>query len=143
MSNPHSESRPERHKPETLRLRTLTPEITVADLEASLNWYCDAVGFVVVQKWEKDGNITGAVVEAGRIRLFLVQKRRASIEPHPDTLQFRCSSAQEIDSLAAAIESRGVVLDKPLAAEAWGARSFELLDPDGVRLTISSATAQR
>ena len=143
MSNPHSESMPERHKPETLRLRTLTPAITVADLEVSLTWYCDAVGFVVVQKWEENGTIAGAVVEAGRIRLFLVQKDMTSFEPHPDTLQFYCSSAQEIDGLAAAIESRGVVLDKPPADQAWGARSFELIDPDGVRLTISSAIAQR
>ncbi len=138
MSNPQSEAPPERHRPETLRLRTLTPALTVSDLEASLAWYCDTVGFIVVQKWEEDGKIAGAVVEAGRIRLFLVQDDKEPKAPDTQTMQFYCSSAQDIDGLAAAIQSRGGVLDKVPANQPWGARSFDLLDPDGVRLTISS-----
>ncbi len=138
MSNPQSEAPPERHRPETLRLRTLTPALTVSDLEASLAWYCDTVGFIVVQKWEEDGKIAGAVVEAGRIRLFLVQNGKEPKAPDTQTMQFYCSSAQDIDGLAAAIQSRGGVLDKVPANQPWGARSFDLLDPDGVRLTISS-----
>jgi uncharacterized glyoxalase superfamily protein PhnB len=128
----------ERHRPETLRLRTLTPALTVSDLETSLGWYCDTVGFIVVQKWEEDGKIAGAVVEAGRIRLFLVQSDKEPSEPDTQTMQFYCSSAQDIDDLAAAIQSRGGVLDKAPADQPWGARCFDLLDPDGVRLTISS-----
>ncbi len=138
MSNPQSDALPERHRPETLRLRTLTPALTVSNLEASLAWYCDTVGFVVVQKWEEDGKIAGAVVEAGRIRLFLVQNDKETSVPDTQTMQFYCSSAQDIDGLAAAIQSRGGVLDKAPANQPWGARSFDLLDPDGVRLTISS-----
>jgi len=138
MSNPQSEAPPERHRPETLRLRTLTPALTVSDLESSLAWYCDTVGFIVVQKWEEDGKIAGAVVEAGRIRLFLVQNDKEPKVPDTQTMQFYCSSAQDIDGLAAAIQSRGGVLDKVPANQPWGARSFDLLDPDGVRLTISS-----
>jgi uncharacterized glyoxalase superfamily protein PhnB len=138
MSNPQAEGLPERHQPETLRLRTLTPALTVSDLEASLAWYCDTVGFIVVQKWEEDGKIAGAVVEAGRIRLFLVQNDKEPSAPVTQTMQFYCSSGQDIDNLAAAIQSRGGVLDKPPANQPWGARSFDLLDPDGVLLTISS-----
>ncbi len=138
MPNPQSEATPERHQPETLRLRTLTPALTVSDLEASLVWYCDTVGFIVVQKWEEDGKIAGAVVEAGRIRLFLVQSDKEPSAPDTQTMQFYCSSGQDIDDLAAAIQSRGGVLDKTPADQPWGARSFDLLDPDGIRLTISS-----
>jgi len=138
MSNPKSEAGPDRHQPETLRLRTITPALTVSDLEASLSWYCDAVGFVVVQKWEEDGKIAGAVIEAGRARLFLVQNAEESTAPSIQMLQFYGASAQDIDSLATAIASRGAILDKPPADQPWGARSFDILDPDGVRLTISS-----
>ena len=138
MSTPSSEALSERRKPETLRLRTLTPALTVSDLETSLAWYCDVVGFVVVQKWEEDGKIAGAVVEAGRIRLFLVQGDGPPIQSEDQTLQFYCSTAQDIDDVAASIEARGGVLDKPPADQPWGARTFDLLDPDGARLTISS-----
>lgn len=139
MSDLNSGTMPDRHQPETLRLRTITPALTVSDLDASLSWYCDTVGFVVVQKWEEDGKIAGAVIEAGRIRLFLVQNDKKPVAPTPQTLQFYCISAQDIDGLAATIELRGGVFDKPPADQPWGARSFDLLDPDGIRLTISSA----
>ena len=138
MSSPNQETLSERRRPETLRLRTLTPALTVADLEGSLTWYCDTIGFVVVQKWEEDGAIAGAVVEAGRIRLFLVQAEGGTLPASDQTLQFYCATAQGIDELAKAIEDRGGVIDKPPADQPWGARTFDLLDPDGVRLTISS-----
>ena len=137
MSNPEPQAA-DRHQPETLRLRTVTPALTVSDLEASISWYCDTVGFVVVQKWEEDGKIAGAVIEAGRVRLFLVQNVEGSNASGLQMLQFYGSSAQDIDSLATAIASRGGILDKPPADQPWGARSFDILDPDGARLTISS-----
>lgn len=137
MSNPEPQAA-DRHQPETLRLRTVTPALTVSDLEASISWYCDTVGFVVVQKWEEDGKIAGAVIEAGRVRLFLVQNAEGSNASGLQMLQFYGSSAQDIDSLATAIASRGGILDKPPADQPWGARSFDILDPDGARLTISS-----
>jgi uncharacterized glyoxalase superfamily protein PhnB len=137
MSNAEPQAA-DRHQPETLRLRTVTPALTVSDLEASISWYCDTVGFVVVQKWEEDGKIAGAVIEAGRVRLFLVQNVEARNAPGLPMLQFYGASAQDIDSLATAIAARGGILDKPPADQPWGARSFDILDPDGVRLTISS-----
>lgn len=143
MSNPSTKpiseghEKSKRRQPETLRLRTVTPALTVSNLKESLAWYCDVVGFVVVQKWEQDGEIAGAVIEAGRIRLFLVQGEEKA-EPKVETLQFYCSSAQGIDYLADAISARGGVLDKEPADQPWGARTFDVLDPDGIRLTISS-----
>ncbi len=143
MSNPNQEALSERLQPETLRLHTLTPALTVADLEASLRWYCDSVGFVVVQKWEEDGVIAGAIVEAGHIRLFLVQADEGSPPVSDQILQFYCATAQGIDDLATAIEARGCAIDKPPADQPWGARTFDLVDPDGVRLTISSIEEDR
>ena len=43
----------------TLRLRSLSPALTVADVEASLEWYRDVVGFHVQEKWEQEGKVGG------------------------------------------------------------------------------------
>jgi uncharacterized glyoxalase superfamily protein PhnB len=47
----------------------------------------------------------------------------------------------DIDELAARIKAAGVTLDLEPADMPWGARVFRLHDPDGFRLTISSASA--
>ncbi len=131
-----------RRQPETLRLRALTPALTVADLDKSLTWYCDLVGFVVVDKWEEGGRIVGAVIEAGRMRLFLVQADGAKQPSQNGGTRFHCMTAQPIDELAAAIESRGVPLASAPKDQSWGARTFDLIDPDGYRLTISSVVVR-
>ncbi len=129
-----------RHQPETLRLRTLTPALTVADLDVSLAWYCDVVGFVVVEKWEDDGKISGVIVEAGRVRLFLVQDDFAKGRERDKGAGFRffCATAQDVDQLADAIRSRGGSLEQDPTDQPWGSRSFDLVDPDGFRMTITS-----
>ncbi len=38
--------------PETLRLRSISPALTVADIDTSLAWYRDVVGFHVQETWE-------------------------------------------------------------------------------------------
>jgi predicted enzyme related to lactoylglutathione lyase len=46
---------------------------------------------------------------------------------------------QDVDAIAARIKSRGWVLDMEPVTAPHGLRVFRLHDPDGFRLTISSA----
>ncbi len=137
-SDPHNMAR---HQPETLRLRTLTPALTVADLDVSLAWYCDVVGFVVVEKWDDDGKIGGVIVEAGRARLFLVQDDFTKGRERDKGIGFRffCATVQDLDELAEAIRSRGGSLEQEPTDQPWGSRSFDLVDPDGFRITVTSS----
>jgi hypothetical protein len=41
----------ERRQPETLRLRSLMPALTVDDLAASVAWYRDVLGFIVAEEY--------------------------------------------------------------------------------------------
>src|SRR5262249_51599375 len=43
--------RERRHAPETLRLRSVTPGFTVADLRKSIAFYTEILGFVVSERW--------------------------------------------------------------------------------------------
>lgn len=133
--------RRKRGTPETLRLRSITPALTVADLDASLAWYGDVVGFLIGEKWERDGKVVGAELIAGGTRMVLSQDDWSKGKDRSKGQGFRLhlATAQDVDELAAAIQERGGKLASEPADMPWGNRAFDLVDPDGFSLTISSA----
>ena len=126
--------------PRTLRLSSIAPGITVNDLQASLSWYCDVVGFTAVDKYEDEGEVRGAMLVAGVARLMLSQDDWAKGRDREkgQGLRLYLSTTQEVDDVAEAIKGRGGELASEPADMPWGARAFDLVDPDGFLLTISS-----
>ena len=126
--------------PETLRLSSIAPAITANDLEASLAWYCDVVGFTLGEKFEHEGEVRGASLVAGAARLMLSKEDWAKGRDRVkgQGLRLYLSTTQAVDDVAAAIRSRGGELASEPADMPWGARSFDLVDPDGFLLTIST-----
>ncbi len=129
----------QRKQPETLRLRTVMPCLTVNDLQRSLAWYRDIVGFVVSEEFTQDGKLGMVLLKAGAAEFFLTQDDFAQGQ-RPKGVGFRlyCTTTQDIDRVAAAIQSRGGELLEEPTDRPWGAREFVLVDPDGVKLTIST-----
>src|SRR5512138_540621 len=130
----------ERHEPETLRLRSASPGLTVNDLEASLAWYRDTLGFVVKERWEHDGKLTGAELVAGKVSFYLMQDDWQKGRDRVKGVGFRmhATTSQNVDRLAETIRSRGGRLLTEPHDEAWGGRAFAVADPDGFKLTIFS-----
>jgi len=133
---------PKRRKPESLRLRSLEASLTVNDLQASLAWYRDILGFTVDETWEHGGKVTGVSLKAGSVYLNLSQDDWAKGRDRVKGEGFRLylSTAQDVDEIAALVKSRGGKLASEPADQPWGARTFNLVDPDGYKLTISSLT---
>jgi uncharacterized glyoxalase superfamily protein PhnB len=127
-----------RHEPETLRLRSASPSFTVGDIEKSLAWYRDVLGFVVRERWERDGKLAGVEVVAGAVSFLLGQddwkKGRDRIKGQG--LNIYCSTAQNVDDLAARIKAAGANLVQEPKDQPWGTRDLAVLDPDGFKLTI-------
>src|SRR5206468_6680942 len=48
--------RPYRQQPESLRLRSMAASFTVNDLDKSIAWYRDVLGFIVGERWEEGGD---------------------------------------------------------------------------------------
>lgn len=136
-----AEERRTRGAPQTLRLRSISPAITVNDLQKSIAWYRDVVGFVVGEQWERDGQLRGVELRAGATRLMLGQDDWAKGKDRRKGLGLRLhlATAQDIDELAATIKERGGTLATEPTDMPWGTRAFDLVDPDGFALTISSA----
>jgi uncharacterized glyoxalase superfamily protein PhnB len=127
-------------KPPTLRLKSISPSITVDDLEKSLEWYCNVVGFYLAETFEHEGQIRGAAIKAGRQTLMLSQDDwvKGRDRDKAQGIRLYLQASQDIDEVATAIKARGGDLATEPADMPWGARAFNLVDPDGVHLTITS-----
>jgi uncharacterized glyoxalase superfamily protein PhnB len=130
----------ERKQPETLRLRSVIPSLTVNDIAASLAWYRDVLGFIVTQEMQDDGKLMGAMLKAGAVELLLAQDDFAKGRDRQKGVGLRLFgvTGQDIDQLAEAITSRGGVLAQPPKDQPWGTRDFAIIDPDGFKISISA-----
>ncbi|HXV87217.1 MAG TPA: VOC family protein [Gemmatimonadales bacterium] len=129
-----------RKKPESLRLRSLSPTLTVADIQASMDWYQKVLLFTLEETWEHAGKVAGASMKAGSVQLMLTQDDWAKGRDRVKGEGFRMylSTAQDVDALAAGIKARGGTLTAEPADMPWGTRTFSLVDPDGFKLTIAT-----
>ncbi len=129
----------ERVQPETLRLRNAAPSFTVNDLAASLKWYTTVLGCTVENEWKNDDGATfAASLAAGSVQFNVGQDDFAKGRDRAKGVGCRlyCETAQDIDELAARIQSAGGLLDSDPTDHPWGMRDFSLSDPDGFKITI-------
>ncbi len=138
-------SAPKRSKPTAsakgLTLRSAAASLTVNDIAKSMAWYCDVLGFAVKQRWEQDGVLHGGELTAGGATIFIGQddwkKGRDRIKGEGVRLYLHLKTGREVDRLAADIKARGGALASEPRDE-WGVRSFNLEDPTGYKITVSS-----
>lgn len=113
--------------------------LTVKDLQKSLAWYQDVIGFTVDRKIERDGKLRGVALKAGEVRISINQDDGAKgwdrIKGQGFSLNF--TTDRNVDELAKWIKEHGGVLDSEPADMPWGVRLFRLRDPDGYKLAIS------
>jgi lactoylglutathione lyase len=121
------------------RGESLQVSLTVNDLQASLHWYVDVVGFKADRRIERDGKLRGIALSAGGVRVTINQDDGAKGKNRPKGVGFslQISTTQDVDELAQAIQRRGGALVTEPADMPWGARIFRLQDPDGVAWVIS------
>jgi uncharacterized glyoxalase superfamily protein PhnB len=132
-----------RTEPGLLRGRTFSVSLTVRDLEKSLAWYRDVMGFAVDRKIEREGRLRGVALKAGDVQLALNQDDGAKgwDRIKGEGFSLRITTDQSVDEIANRIRKLGGTLDSEPADMPWGARIFRLRDPDGFKLTISSTPA--
>lgn len=129
----------ERQQPESFRAREVSASLTVSDLQKSLAWYTEVLGFTVDRRHEREGNLFAVSLKAGVVRVLITQDNGAkgSDRAKGEGFSLMFTTAQDVDGLAARIKERGGVLaSEPY--DAFGARVFRVVDPDGFRFVISS-----
>jgi lactoylglutathione lyase len=125
---------------EKLNLRAIMPAITAPDLQASLAWYRDVLGFTVAEEYKQEDVLMGVQLQAGNVQIMLGQDDFAKGRDRQKgaALRFFCTTAQDVDQLAAAIKERGGKLAHEPTDQPWGTRDFGVVDPDGFNISIST-----
>jgi uncharacterized glyoxalase superfamily protein PhnB len=126
-------------KSQGLRLTEASPSFTVNDLDASLAFYRDVLGFVIKDRWERDGKLMGVELGAGAVTFYVGQDdwKKGRDRAKGEGFRLYCSTTQDIDALAATIKARGGKLAEEPHDQPWGGRAMAVSDPDGFKITLS------
>jgi uncharacterized glyoxalase superfamily protein PhnB len=132
---------PEHDRP-SFEASALAASLTVQDLEHSVAWYTDVVGFSIDRKHERAGKLMAISLRAGTVRLLLGQDdgAKGTNRTKGEGISLQLTNSQDLDAIARRIEAAGTALDTPPTDTPFGARVFRVRDPDGFKLVFSSGT---
>jgi uncharacterized glyoxalase superfamily protein PhnB len=122
-----------------LQVKTIMPSITVDDLQKSIAFF-EGLGFAVDERWEDGGVLHGVTLRAGELQLGLNQDdwKKGRDRQKGVGLRFYVSTTQNIDQIAARAKKAGVNLESEPHDTEWGSRAFDVTEPSGFKLTITS-----
>ena len=128
-----------------LKLSEASPSFTANDLDKSLAFYRDVLGFVVEDRYEREGKLVGVGLQAGNVHFMLGQDdwKKGRDRKKGEGFRIYCMTSQDVDDLARKIQERGGTLDQEPRDQPWGMRDFALTDPNGFKITIAKETKKR
>lgn len=109
----------------------------VKDMEASLSFYRDQLGFEVTFTWEDP--ITYAVIKRGNIGINLTIRDDMPANYAP--LAALYVYVHDVDALWQEFTSNGAKVTNPIGDRDYGMRDFDLEDPNGYRIVIGKGLA--
>ncbi len=123
-----------------LALMSSSPSFTVNDLQESLAWYRDVLGFGVEETWDQEGKVVGVSLKAGDVSFMIGQDdwKKGRDRKKGEGFRMFCMTKKNIDALAQGIKARGGTLDHGPMDQPWGVRDISLKDPDGFKITIAA-----
>jgi lactoylglutathione lyase len=123
-------------------LTKLTPNLIVANVEKSVAFYRDVLGFSVEITVPPDGPLVFASVRSGTVEIFLNSVESATSEypafkdrPIGATLTLFIE-VKDIQRVHESLKSR-VQIVMPLEKKWYGVTEFAFVDPDGYILTFA------
>lgn len=124
-----------------LQAKTLSASLTVNDVEKSIRFF-EGLGFGVEERWEDGGKLMGVMLRAGDASIGLSQDdwKKGRDRQKGVGMRLFVSTSQDIDQLARRAKDAGIALDREPHDTDWGSRVFEVTEPSGFKITISSHT---
>jgi lactoylglutathione lyase len=124
-------------------VRQAVPFFLVQDINASIRFYVDGLGFAITHKWIDQGNLRWCWLELGEAALMLQERRDDGQHgPAPEgkvgigvSIYFICNDALAIYR---DITSRGIHARRPFVGN--GMWVTQIPDPDGYDLFFESPT---
>jgi catechol 2,3-dioxygenase-like lactoylglutathione lyase family enzyme len=125
-------------------ITSCTPLLNVADVEASLAFWDGLIGFDVIHRYEPDGKLMFASLQAGEVTLMLNGRggdpaaRQARPHYTEAVLSF---GVESVHALVAELRAKGFDAPDP-AAESYGLDEIIIRDPDGYEIAFTSPTTE-
>jgi catechol 2,3-dioxygenase-like lactoylglutathione lyase family enzyme len=123
-------------------LTKLTPNLIVSDVERSVRFYCDVLGFAVAATVPEAAPYVFAIVQSGPVEVFLNAPEPAIAEypafkdrPIGGTLTLFIEVV-DIAGVHASLKDR-VPIVMPLEHKLYGVTEFAFADPDGYLITFA------
>jgi len=122
-----------------LKAKTVSPTFTVDDLQKSIRFF-EALGFGVEERWEESGVLLGVMMQAGQAHIGLSQDdwKKGRDRVKGVGMRIFIGTGQNVDELAARATAAGLRLDEEPHDTPWGSRAFDVTEPSGFKLTIST-----
>jgi predicted lactoylglutathione lyase len=123
----------------TLQAKTIAANLTVDDLQQSLKFF-EGLGFAVEDRWEEQGQLVGVMLRAGDARLGLMQDdwKKGRDRQKGVGMRLFIETKQDVDQIASRARAAGVKLDAEPHDTEWKTRAFEVTEPTGFKITVSS-----
>ena len=128
---------------EAVQIGAIVPTLTVDDLKKSISFY-EALGFVIDDRWEQNGTLLGVMLRAGKTQIGLNQDdwKKGRDRSKGIGVRLAISTPGSVDEIATRAKNAGITLKSEPRDTEWKSRAFEVTDPSGFLLTISSKAAE-
>jgi len=123
-----------------IKIRNLMPGFTVNDLEKSLRFYTEGLGFATGEAY-KDGDVVkGYMLQSGDFILGISQDDFAKGRDRKKGVGMRLyiETEQDIEGIAKQAKAAGITLDEGPGPLPWGPMGLTVTDPDGFKITIAN-----
>ena len=112
------------------RVTSFAPQFLVDDLNRSITYYRDVLGFIFDDPW--GGFYAIGRLDGLELHLKEASKNQAERQHRRDNEHLDVSAGVEgIEALYTQCVAKGAKILKPLTATEWGTRDFYIEDPDG------------
>jgi uncharacterized glyoxalase superfamily protein PhnB len=126
-----------------LQAESMANNITASDLQRSIKFYTEGLGFEIVQRYEAEGALRYVAMKAGNAHIGLgmddFKKGRDRVKGVG--LRISITTPQDINALAERARKAGITIDQGPGPLPWGPMGFSVTDPDGFGLSIANPMA--
>ena len=124
-------------------VRQAVPFFAVSDMQASLRYYVDGLGFKMTNKWIDEGKLRWCWLERGGAALMLQEFRKTGHDSWAPQAQVGegvsiCLICNDALAIYHEVTSRGIEASRPFVSN--GMWNTGLSDPDGYRIEFESDT---
>ncbi|MEO1403621.1 MAG: VOC family protein [Cyanobacteria bacterium J06635_1] len=117
-----------------MKLGAISPMLEVSDLQETIDYYENILGFELQGTWPDQGPAQWAALKAGQVTLMFVTQARSATRPPTLTGQLYCYPP-DVDALWDELKDK-VDIAWPLDNMSYGMREFAIRDCNGYVITF-------